>query len=118
MKQKYILALMIAAFALPGFGDTVPVDYRKKGGWGDPTSRPRVPARIPEVGVAYDSGTHELEVVCEAQTTGQVYLYDLDGTLEGYSSVLNCTIEVPATGTVHVLHIEGGTWTGDAKFTD
>lgn len=116
--KKHVLLLVLAALAFPMVAEEIPVATRKKLKEGNPESRPHMPVRIPEMGVSYDSGTHVLKVVCDTQAEGEVYLYDLNGTLEGFSPVLNCELDVPSTGAIHVLYIDGGGWTGEAKFTD
>lgn len=117
-KKTLILAVCTLAILTANAETTTTLKMDMRRSTQSNTGRDRGPVRIPEVGVTYDSNTHVLQIECESQDQGAVYLYDLNGTIEGFASAINCTIDVPVTGSVHVLHIEGLNWIGETKFYD
>lgn len=68
----------------------------------------RVPMRIP-IEVWYDTAVKTIEVSCPEEIDGQVYLYDSNGNIVGFSPIINTVFNLPATGT-YTIFIESEEW--------
>ncbi|MDE6236217.1 MAG: hypothetical protein K2M56_10755 [Muribaculaceae bacterium] len=114
MKQLF-MALLIAISTLSIYADSQPVgiDIRKKKTGTIGEGRERTSINIP-VEVTFDNTTGVLTVSAPEDMEGYVYVYNVSGALEGTSQTLNVTFTLPKSG-VHVIALEGETWTGEGK---
>lgn len=72
----------------------------------------RRPIQMP-VDVMFDSESLTVEVICnDTEIEGEVYIYNRDGNLEGYSPTLNSTFQVSTSG-LYTITILGEGWSGD-----
>lgn len=75
----------------------------------------RAPMRLP-VYVAYDTDTHKVKVVGRGAMEGKVFLYNINGALEGYSSLLNTDFTIQTSGT-YIIQIQGDGWYAKGEIT-
>ena len=68
----------------------------------------RAPMRLP-IEVVYDSDTHKIEVIGDESMEAEVFLYNANGSLENYSSLLNTEFTVLTPG-IYIIQIEGEGW--------
>lgn len=68
----------------------------------------RTPMQLP-IKVIYDSDMHKIEVIGNGSLEAEVFLYNINGTLEGYSPILDTDFTVLARGT-YVIRIQGDKW--------
>lgn len=68
----------------------------------------RAPMRLP-IEVIYDSDTHSIKVIGSNDIEAEVFLYDITGSLENYSSTLNTDFYNLRCGT-YTIQIEGKGW--------
>ena len=71
------------------------------------------PINLP-IEVTFDDATGVLTVSAPEDMEGRVYVYNVDGTLEGSSKTLNATFTLTSSG-MHIVAIEGDSWIGEAK---
>ena len=114
MKQVF-LALLIAISTLSIYADSQPVgiDIRKKKPGTIGEGRERTSINLP-IEVTFENTTGVLTVSAPEDMEGYVYVYNVSGALEGSSKTLNVTFTLPKSG-VHVIALEGETWTGEGK---
>lgn len=73
----------------------------------------RAPMRMP-IEVIYDTDTHKIEVIGSESLEAEVFLYNANGTLEGYSSTLNTEFTVLIPGT-YIIQIQGDGWYAEGE---
>ena len=72
------------------------------------------PLHLP-IETSFDNATGVLSVAAPEDLEGYVYVYDITGGLETTSPRLNCTLTLPQTSDMHVISLQGESWTGEAK---
>ncbi len=109
--------LLIASLAImnsSALADTTSIDIpftRKRGAASG--SIERAPLHLP-IEVSFDNATGVLTICAPEDMEGYVYVYNLSGALESSSQTLNVTFTLPKSG-VHVISLEGESWTGEGK---
>ena len=73
----------------------------------------RAPMRLP-IEVVYDSDTHKIEVIGDESMEAEVFLYNANGSLENYSSLLNTEFTVLTPG-IYIIQIEGEGWYAEGE---
>lgn len=73
----------------------------------------RAPMRLP-VYVSYDTETGIIDVRGSESLDGEVYLYDADGVVKGYSPTINTSFEVASNG-LYIIYIEGDGWYAEGE---
>lgn len=73
----------------------------------------RTPMKQP-IMVIYDSDVHKIEVIGIGSLEAEVFLYNIDGTLESYSPILNTDFTVLASGT-YIIRIQGDEWYAEGE---
>ena len=69
--------------------------------------------RLP-IEVVYDSDTHKIEVIGDESMDAEVFLYDANGSLENYSSLLNTEFTVLTPG-IYNIQIQGDGWYAEGE---
>ncbi len=93
------------------------MDMQKKGNGDKNTTVLRSPISLPSVEVYYDRETRMVEVICDCDVVGNVYLCDGSGNTLDCSSSINTVFTVPGDyeGEL-VLLIESECWTAIGTF--
>ncbi len=73
----------------------------------------RTPMELP-IKVVYDSDMHKIEVIGIGSLEAEVFLYNINGTLESYSPILNTDFTVLASGT-YIIRIQGDEWYAEGE---
>ena len=81
---------------------------------GSGTGLGHAPMQLP-IAVNFDNATGVLTVAAPEDLEGYVYVYNITGGLEATSPRLNCTLTLPQTSDIHVISLQGESWTGEAK---
>ena len=115
MRKKLLLCLSLILGTMPLLADRTPVTItfkkKKTGGVGETIGR--APMNLP-IEVTCDDATGILTVSAPEDMEGRVYVYNVDGTLEGSSQTLNATFTLTFSG-MHVIAIEGDSWIGEGR---
>lgn len=106
------LLLAVSQMAFAGHRDIF-LQFHRKNISGKNTAVNRAPMRLP-IEVVYDSDTHEIEVTEDEAIEADVFLYNANGTLEGYSSTLNTDFYVFTSGT-YTIQIQGDGWYAEGE---
>lgn len=73
----------------------------------------RTPMKLP-IEVIYDSDVHTIEVIGNGSLEADVFLYNINGTLESYSPILNTDFTVLNLGT-YSIQIQGDGWYAEGE---
>lgn len=73
----------------------------------------RTPMKLP-IEVIYDSDVHTIEVIGNGSLEAEVFLYNINGTLESYSPILNTDFTVLNLGT-YSIQIQGDGWYAEGE---
>lgn len=73
----------------------------------------RTPMKQP-IMVIYDSDVHKIEVIGNESLEAEVFFYNMNGTLEGYSPILNTDFMVLNSGT-YSIQIQGNGWYAEGE---
>lgn len=112
MKKAIILTwLMIAAFAVSAAEKGVFMEFHRKSNPGRNTQVCRTPMNIP-IEVLYDSDAQTVRIVGDDSIVADVYIYDMSGSVEEYSSSLNVAFNITTPG-IHIISIQGDGWSGE-----
>ena len=115
MKNVIILAGLLFLMSNTAFAEQcgVLMDFHSKSIPEKNMEVNRSPMRLP-IEVTYDSDTHKIEVIGSESIDAEVYLYDVNGTLENYSSILNTDFTVLTSGS-YIIQIQGDGWYAEGK---
>ena len=69
---------------------------------------------FPPIEVVYDSDTHKINIIGDVSIEAEVFLYNADGTLENYSTILNTDFTILSSGT-YIIQIQGDDWYAEGK---
>jgi len=108
MKKVFILVvLLLTTMAHTAFAEQrgVFMEFHRK--------MNRAPMRMP-IEVVYDSDTHNIKVTGEKGIEAEVFLYNVNGTLESHSSTLNAEFSVLESDTYTIL-IQGEGWYAEGE---
>ena len=111
MKKVIILVvLLLTTMAHNAFAEQrgVFMEFHRKINPGKNMQVNRAPMRMP-IEVVYDSDTHNIKVIGSNDIEAEVFLYDITGSLENYSSTLNTDFYNLRCGT-YTIQIEGKGW--------
>ena len=89
------------------------MDFHRKINPGKNMQVNRAPMRLP-IEVVYDSDTHNIKVTGEKGIEAEVFLYNVNGTLESHSSTLNAEFSVLESDTYTIL-IQGEGWYAEGE---
>lgn len=109
MKKLIFIALFLASFNMIASAETrnVLLEFHR-GTHPNNTKVDRAPMRLP-IEVVYDSDTSTIEVISSLNQNAEVYIYNANGCIVGYSRALNTSITLvndePTT-----IHIIGDGW--------
>lgn len=73
----------------------------------------RKPMEMP-IKVVYDSDMHKIEIIGNESLEAEVFLYNINGTLESYSPILNTDFTILSSGT-HIIRIQGDEWYAEGE---
>ena len=73
----------------------------------------RTPMKLP-IKVVYDSDLHKIEVIGNQSLETEVFLYNINGTLENYSPQLNTDFIILDSGT-YIIRIQGDEWYAEGE---
>lgn len=117
MKLKNIIILvgLLLAIVPTAFAEQrgVFMDFHRKINPGKNMQVNRAPMRLP-IEVVYDSDTHNIKVTGEKGIEAEVFLYNVNGTLESHSSTLNAEFSVLESDTYTIL-IQGDGWYAEGE---
>jgi len=115
MKKAIILAGMLLNMFHTAFAEQrgVFMEFHHKIVSGHTRDVNRAPMRIP-VEVVYDSNTRKIEVIGNESLEAEVFLYNVNGSLEGYSSILNSNFTILTPGNYTIL-IKGDGWYAEGE---
>lgn len=114
MRQLSIVLLcLIGILSISAETTSVGMDFKKKKNSTIGNGMGRAPMNLP-VEVSFDDATGVLTVSAPEDMEGYVFVYNVSGAPEGTSQTLNVTFTLPKSG-VHVIALEGETWTGEGK---
>ena len=114
IKRIFISIVCLLSFAVMS-ADTKPViiGFKKKKNGSIGNGIGYTPINLP-INITCDDATGVLTVSAPEDMEGRVYVYNVDGTLEGSSQTLNATFTLTSSG-MHIVAIEGDSWIGEAK---
>ena len=116
MKKVIILVvLLLTTMAHTAFAEQrgVFMEFHRKINPGKNMQVNRAPMRMP-IEVVYDSDTHNIKVTGEKGIEAEVFLYNVNGTLESHSSTLNAEFSVLESDTYTIL-IQGEGWYAEGE---
>lgn len=115
MKKVIILAGLLLFMSFTAFADQrgVFMDIYIKSNPEKNMEVNRSPMRL-SIEVIYDSDTHKIEVTGNKAIEAEVFLYDVNGILEAYSSTLNTDFTVFTPGT-YIIQIQSNEWYAEGK---
>ena len=117
MKLKNIIILvgLLLAIVPTAFAEQrgVFMDFHRKINPGKNMQVNSAPMRLP-IEVVYDSDTHNIKVTGEKGIEAEVFLYNVNGTLESHSSTLNAEFSVLESDTYTIL-IQGDGWYAEGE---
>lgn len=115
MKKLIILAGLLLAMAHTAFAEQqgVFMKFHSKVNPQKNMEVNRAPMRV-LIEVIYDSDTHKIEVIGNNSIEAEVFLYNANGNLEGYSPSLNTSFTV-LTPNTYVILIEGDGWYAEGE---
>lgn len=116
MKKVIILVvLLLTTMAHTAFAEQrgVFMEFHRKINPGKNMQVNRAPMRMP-IEVVYDSDTHNIKVTGEKGIEAEVFLYNVNGTLESHSSILNAEFSVLESDKYTIL-IQGGEWYAEGE---
>lgn len=116
MKKVIILmVLLLTTMAHTVFAEQrgVFMEFHRKINPGKNMQVNRAPMRMP-IEVVYDSDTHNIKVTGDTGIEAEVFLYNVNGTLESHSSTLNTEFSVLESGT-YVILIQGECWYAEGE---
>ena len=110
MKKAFYLAVLLLVIAQTAFAEQhdIFLELHRRNYPENTQEVNRTPMRLP-IEVIYDSEKHIIEVVGNESLEAEVFLYNANGTLEYYSSILNTEIPIMASGT-YIIQIQGDGW--------
>lgn len=116
MKKVIILmVLLLTTMAHTAFAEQrgVFMEFHRKINPGKNMQVNRAPMRMP-IEVVYDSDTHNIKVTGDTGIEAEVFLYNVNRTLESHSSTLNTEFSVLESGT-YVILIQGECWYAEGE---
>ena len=115
MKKMIFIAGLLLSMALTAFAEQqgVFMQFHRKINPENSRDVNRAPMRLP-IEVVYDSDTHKIEVIGDESMEAEVSLYNANGSLENYSSLLNTEFTVLTPG-IYIIQIEGEGWYAEGK---
>ena len=115
MKKLIIMAALLLGMAHTVFAEQkgVFMEFHRKSNPDKNLSVNRAPMRLP-IEVVYDSDTHKIEVIGDESMEAEVFLYNANGSLENYSSLLNTEFTVLTPG-IYIIQIEGEGWYAEGE---
>lgn len=115
LKRTIILVGLLLAIVPAAFAEQrgVFMEFHRKINPGKNMQVNRAPMRMP-IEVVYDSDTHNIKVTGEKGIEAEVFLYNVNGTLESHSSTLNAEFSVLESDTYTIL-IQGEGWYAEGE---
>ena len=116
MKKVIILVvLLLTTMAHTAFAEQrgVFMEFHRKINSGKNMQVNRAPMRMP-IEVVYDSDTHNIKVTGEKGIEAEVFLYNVNGTLESHSSTLTAEFSVLESDKYTIL-IQGEEWYAEGE---
>ena len=115
LKRTIILVGLLLTIVPTAFAEQrgVFMDFHRKINPGKNMQVNRAPMRLP-IEVVYDSDTHNIKVTGEKGIEAEVFLYNVNGTLESHSSTLNAEFSVLESDTYTIL-IQGEGWYAEGE---
>lgn len=115
LRKTIILVGLLLAIVPAAFAEQrgVFMDFHRKINPGKNMQVNRAPMRLP-IEVVYDSDTHNIKVTGEKGIEAEVFLYNVNGTLESHSSTLNAEFSVLESDTYTIL-IQGEGWYAEGE---
>lgn len=87
------------------------MEIHKNGDEEDATKVNRSLTQIPTLEVFYDSDTKTIRITSVESQAANVYVYNGNGAVVGYSNTLNTTIQLSSSGS-YTIYIESEGWYG------
>ena len=115
LKRLIILVGLLLAIVPTAFAEQrgVFMEFHRKINPGKNMQVNRAPMRLP-IEVVYDSDTHNIKVTGEKDIEAEVFLYNVNGTLESHSLTLNAEFSVLESDTYTIL-IQGEGWYAEGE---
>lgn len=115
MKKLIIMAALLLGMAHTAFAEQqgVFMQFHRRINPENTRDVNRAPMRLP-IEVVYDSDTHKIEVIGDESMEAEVSLYNANGSLENYSSLLNTEFTVLTPG-IYIIQIEGEGWYAEGE---
>lgn len=116
MKNVLLSMMLVVLTAIPAMAEDVDIILRFHKNHTEkdiPKEVNRAPMRLP-VYVSYDTETGIIDVRGSESLDGEVYLYDADGVVKGYSPTINTSFEVASNG-LYIIYIEGDGWYAEGE---
>lgn len=114
-KTILLIGLLLITMAHTAFAEQrgVFMEFHRKINPGKNMQVNRAPMRMP-IEVVYDSDTHNIKVTGEKGIEAEVFLYNVNGTLESHSSTLNAEFSVLESDKYTIL-IQGEEWYAEGE---
>ena len=115
MKKLIILAGMLFITSLATFAEQrgVHMEFHRKGDLVNHSDVNRMPIHLP-IDVYYDTDSHRIVVIGDESIDAEVFLYNENNTLEGYSSTLNTDFTILTSGS-YIIQIYGDGWYAEGR---
>lgn len=115
MKRTIILLGLLLAMVCTAFAEQrgIFMNFHGKINPGKDMEVNRTPMELP-IKVIYDSDVHKIEIIGKESLEAEVFLYNINGTLEGYSPILDTDFTVLARGT-YIIRIQGDEWYAEGE---
>lgn len=109
MKKLIIFALLLISINMVASAETynVLLEFHRRTNSNN-TKVDRAPMRLP-IDVVYDSDASTIEVTSSLTQEPEVYIYDTNGSIVGYSQTLNTSILL-VNVVPFIIHIVGNDW--------
>ena len=114
MRKVILLFSAIISFALSALAENttgVYMDFYLKGDEEAETMLNRSLVQTTTLNVTYDSETKTIRITSPENSKTDVYIYDSNGTVVGYTNSLNTTIQLNSVGS-YTIYIENDGWYG------
>ena len=114
MRNFFLLLSVIVSFALSAIAKEttgVFMEYHQRGNEESHPKMNRSLVQIPSLEVVYDSERKTVRITSPKSQTANVYIYDNNGAVVGFTNSLNASIQLPSVGS-YTIYIEGEDWYG------
>ncbi len=86
------------------------MEYHQTGHGDFNTGNNRTLFEFPSIDVVYNYVLNAIQVSSDAANDAEVFVYDNSGTMVGYVSSSNATIQLPSLSGIYTIYIAGTDW--------